>query len=289
VSTGPPLLLEDVHKAYGATVALHDLSLAANRADVLALLGPNGAGKTTALSILLGLRRPDHGRARLLGEDPRLTRARRAVGATPQATGFPGTLRVGELIELVRAHYAAPAPAGELLERFGLAGLERRQAGGLSGGQQRRLALALAFAGDPEVLVLDEPTTGLDVEARGAVWREIRGFAAAGGAVLLTTHYLEEAEALATHVAVIAGGRLIVQGDVAAVRARARLTTIRLAAHDVPQIDGVVRRASGDGGTTLYAVDGGAVVTELVRLGVPLVGLEVAPASLEEALAELSG
>jgi len=216
--------LRGVSKRFGETAALDGVDLELRTGEVLALLGPNGAGKTTALSILLGLRRPDSGRAELFGEDPRHAAARVAIGVTPQESGFPPTLRVREIVDLVRAHFPAPAPAGELMERFGLAELARRQAGGLSGGERRRLSVALAFAGRPRALFLDEPTAGLDVDARRAVWREVRAFVEEGGTVLLTTHHLEEAEALASRVVLIARGAVVAEGSPSEVSARAHAT-----------------------------------------------------------------
>jgi ABC-2 type transport system ATP-binding protein len=214
--------LRAVTKRFGNTAALDSVDLEVPAGEVLALLGPNGAGKTTALSLLLGLRRPDAGSVELFGRDPRMAGARVAVGATPQESGFPPTLRVRELVDLVRAHFPAPAPAGELLERFGLDGIARRQAGGLSGGERRRLSVALAFAGRPRALLLDEPTAGLDVESRRAVWQELRSYAAAGGTVLLTTHHLEEAEALASRVVLLARGTVVAEGSPAELSARAQ-------------------------------------------------------------------
>jgi ABC-2 type transport system ATP-binding protein len=204
--------LRRVTKRFGETTALDTVDLEIAAGEVVALLGPNGAGKTTALSILLGLRRPDSGRAELFGRDPRQPSARAAIGVTPQDGGFPLTLRVGEVVDLVRAHFPRPASRQELLERFGLQGIARRQTGGLSGGERRRLSVALAFAGRPQAVFLDEPTTGLDVEARRAAWREIGLFAGEGGTVLLTTHYLEEAEALASRIVLIARGRIVAEG-----------------------------------------------------------------------------
>jgi ABC-2 type transport system ATP-binding protein len=205
--------LRAVTKRFGDTVALDSVDLEIRTGEVVALLGPNGAGKTTALSLLLGLRRPDTGSVTLFGQDPRLVAARAAVGVTPQESGFPPTLRVRELVDLVRAHFPAPVPAGELLERFGLDGIARRQAGGLSGGERRRLSVALAFAGRPRALFLDEPTAGLDVESRRAVWAEVRSYAAAGRTVLLTTHHLEEAEGLASRVVLLARGAVVAEGS----------------------------------------------------------------------------
>ena len=205
--------LRGVTKRFGSLVALDAVDLELRGGEVLALLGPNGAGKTTALSLVLGLRRPDRGRAELLGLDPRSRDARATIGVTPQEAGFPPTLRVPEIVDLVRAHFATPVPTAELLARFGLTDCRRRQAGGLSGVERRRLSVALAFAGQPLAVFLDEPTTGLDVEARRSLWEELQAYAAAGGTILLTTHYLEEVEALATRVALLARGRIAAEGS----------------------------------------------------------------------------
>jgi ABC-2 type transport system ATP-binding protein len=216
--------LRGVTKRFGTMVALDAVDFEVDGGEVLALLGPNGAGKTTLLTILLGLRRPDAGRAELFGEDPRRPEARSALGVTPQETGFPPTLRVGEIVDLVRAHFPAPAPATELLDRFGLAALARRQAGGLSGGERRRLSVALAFAGRPSAVFLDEPTAGLDLESRRAVWAEVERYALAGGTVLLTTHHLDEAERLARRIVVLARGRVVAAGSPASLAEHARVS-----------------------------------------------------------------
>jgi ABC-2 type transport system ATP-binding protein len=208
-------------KRFGETTALDGVDLEVRAGEVVALLGPNGAGKTTALSLLIGLRRPDAGRVELFGRDPRIPAARAAIGVTPQESGFPPTLRVREIVDLVRAHFAHPAPTEDLLARFGLEVIARRQAGGLSGGERRRLSVAIAFAGRPRALFLDEPSAGLDVETRRGVWREVRAYAAGGGTVLLTTHYLEEAEALASRVVLIARGAIVAEGSPSEVSARA--------------------------------------------------------------------
>ncbi len=214
--------LKGVSKRFGDNVALDGVDLAVEAGEAVALLGPNGAGKTTALSLLVGLRRPDCGSAEIFGVDPRRPGARVAVGVTPQDAGFPPTLRVREIVDLVRAHFPCPAPTHELLERFELAAVARRQAGGLSGGERRRLAVALAFAGEPAALFLDEPTAGLDVESRRAVWAEIDRYCVDGGTVLLTTHYLEEAERLATRVVLLARGHVVAEGTAAQLASRAR-------------------------------------------------------------------
>ena len=275
--------LERVSKSYGRTRALVDVSLAAERGTVLALLGPNGAGKTTALSLLVGLRRPDHGLALLFGADPRRAEARRALGVTPQEAAYPGSLRVREIVELVRAHYPRPAPTAALLERFGLAELAGRQAGGLSGGERRRLSVALAFAGSPALVVLDEPTAGLDLESRRATWAAIRAFSARGGTVVLTTHHLEEAEALATHVVLVDHGRVTRHGTVAKLRASSGLGRVRFSAEPLPNgLDG--RVVEEDGTITVYTARPNAVVRQLVEAGARLDRLEVMRPSLEEVL-----
>jgi ABC-2 type transport system ATP-binding protein len=209
----PVAELRGVSKSFGRIRALDGLDLAVADGEIVGLLGPNGAGKSTAIGILLGLRRPDRGMARLFGRDPRDPTARRCVGCTPQETSFPVTLRVREVVDLVRAHFRAPHDRGTLLERFHLEDLEQRQIGGLSGGQRRRLACALAFAGDPALVLLDEPSSGLDVESRLALWETIR---ASHCSVLLTTHSFEEAEALATRVVVLHEGRAVASGALTA-------------------------------------------------------------------------
>jgi ABC-2 type transport system ATP-binding protein len=207
-----------VEKRYRSVEALRGFDLEVRRGELVALLGPNGAGKTTAVQTMLGLRRPDSGIIRVLGEEPGALRARRRIGVTLQDMDAPELLRVGEVLSFVAAHFPRRRPLDELLAEFGLAGVQRRQVGGLSGGQRRRLALALAFAGDPELVFLDEPTTGLDVESRRAVWAAIRRFSASSGTILLTTHYLEEAEALASRVAVMREGRVIRDGPAADIK-----------------------------------------------------------------------
>ena len=216
--------LKHVVKRYGDVQALAGFSLTVAAAEIVALLGPNGAGKTTAVNLLLGIRRADSGVVELFGRDPRAWRARFDVGATPQEMSFPPTLRVREIVEFARAHYPhAPATAA-LLKQFGLEEVARRQTGGLSGGQRRRLAVALAFAGSPQLAVLDEPTTGLDVESRRAVWAAIREYARGGGAVLLTTHNLDEAEALADRIVVVSGGLVVADGTPAELKTLADRT-----------------------------------------------------------------
>jgi ABC-2 type transport system ATP-binding protein len=199
----------DVTKKFGSVQALHSVSFRVNRGEVLALLGPNGAGKTTAISLMLGLRRPTSGSIRLLGLDPHSRYARSSVGVMLQESGIPMSLTVRELINLFRSYYSYPLPTDEVLAMSDLTDKADARAGTLSGGQRQRLYFALALCGNPRILFLDEPTTALDVEARRSFWTHIRKFAQSGKTILLTTHYLEEADALADRVIVINTGRVV--------------------------------------------------------------------------------
>ncbi|MFY1705480.1 ABC transporter ATP-binding protein [Micromonospora sp. WMMA1923] len=274
---------EQATRRYGDVLALDSVDLDVSAGELVGLLGPNGAGKSTLMNLLVGLRRPTAGRVQLFGGDPRDPAHRRSVGVTPQETGLPGTLRVGEVVDFVSAHYPDPVPRGELLDRFGLTDLVRRQTGGLSGGQRRRLAVALAFVGRPRLVLLDEPTTGLDVEARHTLWDAVRAFHADGGTVLLTSHYLEEVEALARRVVVIGRGRVLADDTVAAVRDVVGVRRVSLTADDLPELPGVTRVERAEGRTHLFTTDADRLVRDLVTGGVPFRDLEVRPTSLEEA------
>ncbi len=216
----PVAELNGVTKRYGAIEALRGIDLTMNRGELVALLGPNGAGKTTALRILLGLAQPTSGRASLFGHAPGSQEARLRRGALLQVAKVPETLKVGEHIELFSSYYPNPLPFRESIAAAGLTGLENRLFGELSGGQKQRVLFALAICGNPDLLFLDEPTVGLDVEARRALWDRIRSFVVRGGTVLLTTHYLQEAEALADRVAVIRQGLIVAAGTPSEIKAR---------------------------------------------------------------------
>ncbi|GAB3156126.1 ABC transporter ATP-binding protein [Micromonospora sonneratiae] len=275
---------EQATRRYGDVIALDHVDLEVRAGEMVGLLGPNGAGKSTLLSLLVGMRRPTSGRVELFGGDPRDPVRRRRIGVTPQETGLPPTLRVGEVVDFVSAHYADPVPRAELLGRFGLDDLTRRQTGGMSGGQKRRLAVALAFVGRPQLVFLDEPTTGLDVEARHALWDGIRSFHDEGGTVLLTSHYLEEIEALAHRVVVLGQGRVLADDTVDAVRGVVGVRRVSLDTRDdLPELAGVVGVEQADGRTHLLATDADQLVRDLVRSGVAFSNLEIRPTSLEEA------
>ncbi len=285
----PAAYLRGVTKSFAAVKALRGLDLELRTGELLAMLGPNGAGKSTAIGLLLGLRLADEGEVRLLGGDPRSPAVRRHIGAMPQETGFPPALRVGEVMDLVRAHFPSPASTGDLLERFGLTDLARRQTGGLSGGEKRRVAVALAFAGQPKVVFLDEPTTGLDVASRHALWKAIKEFVGAGGTVLLTTHYIEEADTLADRVVVIDKGQTIAAGSPGEIKSRVHLQRVSFATPQLPSLPGVVRHETQGERHVILSDDADALVRSLVESGVPFTGLEISSAALEEAFVALTG
>ncbi len=212
------LSVVDLRKQYGTTVAVDGVSFEVKRNEIVGLLGPNGAGKTTAVRILLGLTSQTSGRAAIFGHAPGSQDAKLRRGAMLQVARVPETIRVREHIELFSSYYPKPLKFAETIAAAGLGGVEQRLFGELSGGQRQRVLFALAICGNPDLLFLDEPTVGLDVEARRGLWKHIRGFVARGGSVLLTTHYLEEADALANRIAVIDGGRIVAQGTPAEIK-----------------------------------------------------------------------
>jgi ABC-2 type transport system ATP-binding protein len=204
-------------KRYGRHAAVDGLSLRVEPGSVVALLGPNGAGKTTTVEICEGYRRADAGTVRVLGLDPADRRGARdlkaRVGVMLQSGGVPSTARAAEFLRLVASFYGAPLDAGALLDRLGLTAVSRTPYRRLSGGQQQRLALAAAIVGRPELVFLDEPTAGLDPQARISTWELVGELRDAGVAVLLTTHYMEEAERLADLVFIVDAGKVVAEGS----------------------------------------------------------------------------
>ena len=281
-----------VTKRYGNIMALRGIDLVVRRAELVGLLGPNGAGKTTAVKLLLGLLRPTGGEVAVFGNNPQFAETRRRVGAMLQVGKVPETLRVREHIELFSSYYPKPLPLSEVVEAAGLAGLENRLFGELSGGQKQRVLFALAICGNPDLLFLDEPTAGLDPEARRGMWGHIRAFVARGGSVLLTTHYLEEADALADRVVVINHGSIVAEGTPAEIKMRTSAKKVRcwsgLEAATVEAIDGV-NRVSADGHRLeILTHSPEAVLRELMRRDDHLTDIEVSSSSLEEAFLALT-
>ena len=284
--------LRGARKAYGKVQALDGIDLDIHAGELLAVLGPNGAGKTTAIGLLLGLVRADAGEATLFGQSPHALAARRNIGVMLQSAGIPDNLQVRELLELTRSYYAAPRSVADCVAMAGLDGLMQRRYGKLSGGQQRRVQFAMAICGRPLLLFLDEPTTGLDIEARQALWRAIRELVAQGCGVLLTTHYLEEAETLADRVVVVNDGRVIAQGSVQAIRAHVAQRRIRcVSALDADAIARwpQVRSASCNAGRIDIVADAAeAIVRRLLAEDPALEELEVERAGLADAFVALT-
>ena len=279
-------------KSYGALRALDGIDLELHRGELLALLGPNGAGKTTAISLLLGLVRADAGEVRLFGMDPQRIEARRGIGVMLQHAQLPATLRVGELIRLTASYYPSPRSVAESAELAGVADLLQRPYGKLSGGQQRRVQFALALCGNPRLLFLDEPTVGMDIEARQKLWSAIRTLVADGVSIVLTTHYLEEAEALADRVCVMARGRVVSEGSVQALRARIALKRVwcatRLPLAEVAAWPEVADARLDGERLCLSTEHLEALVRRLLAHDAQLSALEVRAAGLAEAFTELT-
>lgn len=284
--------LQAASKRYGKQLALDRVDLALHGGELLALLGPNGAGKTTAIGLLLGLLQTDAGTAQLCGRSPQDLDARRTVGLMLQSAGIPETLKVGELLDLTRSYYPTPRSIADCVALAGLDGLLGRHYGKLSGGQQRRVQFALALCGRPRVLFLDEPTTGLDIEARQCLWKAIRELVAEGCAVLLTTHYLEEAESLADRVVVLNNGRVVASGSVQEIRAHVAQRRIRCVSSIDPEHIATwphVRSARREAGRIDIVADlAESVVRRLLGEDAGLSDLEVQRAGLAEAFIELT-
>src|SRR5690554_5963406 len=285
--------LERVTKRYGHVLALDEVTLRVRPGEVLALLGPNGAGKTTAVSTLLGLLRPDAGAVSLFGASPDDVAAKVRVGAMLQISGVPPTLTVREHLESFAAYYPRPLRVDDAIAIAGLEQVARRPYGKLSGGQKQRLHFALAMIGDPDLLFLDEPTTGLDVESRRDFWRQVRSFSAEGRTVVLTTHYLEEADALADRIVLLDHGRVIAEGSPAEIKARTGGKVVkavtRLAPERLADLPGVSRVERVGTATELYTGSAEATVRALLAADDGLHGLEVKGATLEEAFLNITG
>lgn len=284
--------LEGVNKNYGSVCALRNVDFGVRAGEVVALLGPNGAGKTTAVKLLLGLLQPNTGKVRVFGGDPTNPENRMRTGAMLQVGRVPETLRVREHIDLFSTYYEKRLPLAEVLAAAGLEKLSDRKFGELSGGQKQRVLFALAICGDPDLLFLDEPTVGLDVEARRLLWDEIRRMVDRGKTVLLTTHYLQEADALADRVAVINQGEIIAQGTPSEIKAKTSGKRIRcitsLSIQALRQIQGVGEVKEDREAVEIHAVEAEPVLRELLARDAGLSSLEVTSAGLEEAFLALT-
>jgi ABC-2 type transport system ATP-binding protein len=289
----PAIELTGLTKRFGALTAVDDLDLTVRAGETVALLGPNGAGKSTTINVLLGLTDADAGAVRVLGTAPRQAVTRGAVGAMLQSAGMPADVLVREVVDLVRALYPHPLPMARVVEEAGLADILGKPIGQLSGGQAQRVKLALALAGDPQVLVLDEPTVAMDVETRRAFWERIHAAAKAGRTVLFATHYLAEAEEYADRVVVIARGRVVADGTAASLTSRVGERTVRFTpepgtALDYARLPGVSEVDRRGATVVLRTLDPENTLRALLAGHDRLPDLTVAGASLEDAFVALT-
>jgi ABC-type multidrug transport system ATPase subunit/peptidoglycan/LPS O-acetylase OafA/YrhL len=292
--SGEPVLaaLSGVHKRYGRTIALAGLDLEVRRGELLAVLGPNGAGKSTAIALWLGLLEPDAGAAVLFGGSPLDVESRRRIGVMMQEVGLTPELRVRELIALTASYYPNPLTTAETLALTRTIAIADRPYAKLSGGQKRQVQFALAVCGRPALLFLDEPTVGLDVEAREAMWTALRGLIAERCSIVLTTHYLEEAEALADRVAVLAGGRLLASGSVDDVRSlvsRKQISCVTsLGVDQVASWPEVIGASHDAHRLQITVADGEAVLRRLLAADPTVRDVEIRRAGLAEAFVQIT-
>ena len=295
--------LNHITKRYGnGVLALDDLSITLRRGEVVALLGPNGAGKSTAVKLMMGLSSPTSGTVDVFGADPRHASTRLRTGVMLQVGKAPEMLRVREHVNIFRGYYLNPMPYADIVRAASLDGIEDRFFGQLSGGQKQRVLFAVALAGDPDLIFLDEPTVGLDIEARRAMWSQIRALAERGKTVLLTTHYLEEADALAHRIVLISKGRIVCEGTPAEVKSLGAATCGNSTSRNIK----IIRCATTLPTTTLLSVPGvttvdsigllttisttepEATLRELLALDQTLHSLEVTSPALEDAFLALT-
>lgn len=287
----------DLRKSYGPVEAVRGISLRVEEGEVFALLGPNGAGKTTTVEILEGFRRRDAGKVSVLGFDPasKDRRLKQQLGIVLQTSGVDLYLTVAETVEMFRGYYPKPRPRDEVIELVGLTDKKDSRVNKLSGGQRRRLDVAVALAGDPRVLFLDEPTTGFDPSARRNAWEVIKGLAGLGKTIFLTSHSMDEVQYLADRVAIIAAGKIVAEGTPDTLAGREKAAAIvrfqlpagselperlRAAAHID---DNVVELEANDPTRTLYDLTSWAV-----QAGISLEGLEITRPSLEDVYLDIT-
>ncbi len=290
----PAVAFRDVVKVYnGRVTALDHVSFEIPRGATVALLGPNGAGKSTAIDTMLGLRKPTSGEVRVLGMAPEAAVAAGKIGGMVQTGGLPEGAKVSELIGLFRQLYHGRRSQSELLRLAGLTEIADRRVEQLSGGQTQRVRFALALAGRPDLLFLDEPTAALDVEARRGFWQSVQTIAEQGTTVLFATHYLDEADANANRIIVVSHGRIMADGTPAQIKAYTSIRTIRFST-PAPDTSALLRLpgasdvvASGEA-VTIRSGDADATLPALYALGRPVRGLEVGGGGLEEALIALT-
>ncbi|MCU1613237.1 MAG: multidrug transporter ATP-binding protein, partial [Frankiales bacterium] len=294
-SAAPAVALSGLTKRFGSVTAVDGLDLTIRPGEIVAFLGPNGAGKTTTIDMVLGLSRPDAGSAEVYGMAPRTAVAHGLVSAVMQTGGLLKELTVAETVELTAALFAHTRPVAEVLERAGLTDIAGRRVGSCSGGQQQRLRFAMALLPEPELLILDEPTTGMDVEGRREFWAAIRADAERGRTVLFATHYLEEADAYADRIVLVSGGRVVADGTAAELKALSAGRRVTATWNDVGSVDAAALRGLPGvedvelrGNTVLItAVDSDAVARHLLA-ATPAHDLQITSRGLEDAFLALT-
>lgn len=288
----PAASLENVSKRYGKRLALDQLTLQCEPGQLLALLGPNGAGKSTAIALWLGLLQPDQGEVRVFDAAATALSSRRAVGVMLQDVNLPPELHPREILTLTSSYYPAPLSVAQILRLTHTEGLADRRYGTLSTGQKRQIQFAAAVCGQPRLLFLDEPTVGLDVDARHAMWSTIRQLLEGGCAIVLTTHYLEEAEALADRVAVLVRGRLVALGTPEELRSSVAQTRIScestLDLTDVRLWPGVKSAVRKGREIEICTANSEELLPRLLAADPSLRGLQIARPNLAEAFTELT-
>ncbi|WP_067937018.1 ABC transporter ATP-binding protein [Alicyclobacillus kakegawensis] len=280
--------LENVGKQFGRRKALVDVSFSVSAGKIVALLGPNGAGKTTIMSILLGLRQPTSGKVRIFGLDPRHPLARRRFACMLQESRVPDTVRVREAVEMFRRLYASHLDVGWALEMAELSAKSRSRVGKLSGGERQRLYFALCLIADVDLLFLDEPTVAMDLQSRMRFWEQIQSMAQSGKTIVLTTHYLEEADALADHVIVLNHGRVVAEGSPDAIKAKVSGKRVVFSAQNLAEdlldkIPEVIRFRKDDRDFEIWTRNPERVLAQLFAHQIEITNLEVKSTDLEEA------
>jgi ABC-2 type transport system ATP-binding protein len=287
------LKLTGVTKTFGAVRAVDGIDLSIAPGETVALLGPNGAGKSTTINMLLGLLEPTHGTVEVFGTSPHAAVRAGRIGAMLQDAGFVPNATVREMVDLARAVYPKPLPTDEILRIADLTDIGGRRLDKLSGGQSQRARFAFALAGNPDLLMLDEPTSAMDVASRQGFWAAMRAYAAGGKTIVFATHYLEEADDFADRVIVVANGRVIADGTGAAIKKIVGGRTVSFdleggSGADLDRLPGVnVVELRGDR-AVLRSDDSDATVRALINSGRPFADLEIAGAGLEEAFLALT-